>query len=325
MQHIKFYRIIFVSCFLTIVVIFTAQIAFSRQVTLVWEQVTDPKVKGYKIYSGRYGTNYRLVPTIVIDNPKKNYCTIQGIEEGNIYVFSATSFDSNGLESLFSKELYYSVGNGYTVKEGSDVDIDSSQFVSKEDIYSIYWSQMSGPKVDLSNPSEAALRFTAPYVDSDTVLNFELEYEIWQYWSRRKIKKDISVCVFDSGYIQPKFFIRTYNYVHYIDSNSGTKDYEICVSFGLDPGDHMDQLADWWIAAYVNTIDWSGWFSYVPPDVWKEGIHLYKQLPIRFLPSLEVLRAQLPKGDYTFIFAVDNNADEKPDVTWWDYVEVKVK
>lgn len=43
------------------------------------------------------------------------------------------------------------------------------------------------------------------------------------------------------------------------------------------------------------------------------------------LTPYEVLSRTLPVGEFTFYFALDDNADGAPDVTWFDSVEVTVE
>jgi hypothetical protein len=94
----------------------------------------------------------------------------------------------------------------------------------------------------------------------------------------------------------------------------------VTLTIRLDPGYQADQKADWCI--YANTPD--GWYSRVPPSGWVPGIHS-RQGTVVDLPTIEIARG-FPDwlGDYTFYFAVDDNADGNLDATWQDFVEVHV-
>jgi hypothetical protein len=108
-----------------------------------------------------------------------------------------------------------------------------------------------------------------------------------------------------------------------IPSISAT-DHKKLITISLDPGSKKDQNADWWIASY----NVSGWKSFVihPESYgWEDGIKRCIEMPIVSLESVQIPSPPLSKGDNTIIFAVDDNADNKPDATWWDSVEVEVQ
>jgi len=96
----------------------------------------------------------------------------------------------------------------------------------------------------------------------------------------------------------------------------------VSITVSLTPGAQAGQTADWWIAA-ATPFDW---YSFVYASGWQAGLHRCIQYPlINLSPPYEVLNMNLPKGNYTFYFAVDNNADDVPDGTWADSVEVHVE
>ena len=57
---------------------------------------------------------------------------------------------------------------------------------------------------------------------------------------------------------------------------------------------------------------------------WAGGSNPYVQTPLYSLSSTVVLDTALPVGDYTFYFAVDDNADGNPDAQWLDIVQVEI-
>ena len=101
----------------------------------------------------------------------------------------------------------------------------------------------------------------------------------------------------------------------------------VSVTVSLTPGSWEDRTADWWIATHNELSDPPyDWYTYVYPTGWQAGISAFIQSPLSELsPPLQVLNTVLPEGDYTFYFAIDNNADGNFDGTWMDSVEVKVE
>jgi len=100
----------------------------------------------------------------------------------------------------------------------------------------------------------------------------------------------------------------------------------VSIKIGLNPGDQAGRNADWWIAVQTPFDPPNDWYSYVYPAGWAPGINLCAQAVLFDLsPLFEVLNMNLPVGDYIFYFAVDDNADAIPDVTWSDSVEVRVQ
>ncbi len=101
----------------------------------------------------------------------------------------------------------------------------------------------------------------------------------------------------------------------------------VSITVTLDSGDKTGQNADWWIAASTPFFasPWN-WSSYVYPAGWLPGLSATIQTSLFGLStSFEVLNMALPPGDYTFYFAIDNNADGVPDATWYDSVGVHVQ
>ena len=92
------------------------------------------------------------------------------------------------------------------------------------------------------------------------------------------------------------------------------------VSISLDPGTYDGFTSDWWIAAATPF----GWFSFVYPSGWEPGVTRSIAAPMMSLSQFDILNMMLPEGDYTFYFAVDDNADGMPDATWWDSVSIHI-
>ena len=78
---------------------------YAAQVTLAWEQNTEPDIAGYKIYYGDSSGNY---PNSVNITPwNVTTCTISDLIEGQTYYFAATAYYSNLVESDYSAEISY--------------------------------------------------------------------------------------------------------------------------------------------------------------------------------------------------------------------------
>ena len=100
----------------------------------------------------------------------------------------------------------------------------------------------------------------------------------------------------------------------------------VSIKVTLDPGSQADKKADWWIAARTPFDPPFDWYSYVYPTGWQPGIHVCAQANLfQVSPAFEVLNMPLPPGDYTFHFAVDENADGLLNETWKDSVNVQVE
>ncbi len=95
----------------------------------------------------------------------------------------------------------------------------------------------------------------------------------------------------------------------------------ISINLSLDAGDGSGKLDDWWI---VVSTPW-GYFSWVDPTGWTSGIVMTGQKPLTDISSLVIFNGQLPVGDYTFYFGVDENPDGRLDPPfYYDSVTVHV-
>ena len=121
---------------LLIIILLASISAFSGQVKLCWEPSCDSAVTGYKIY---YGWSSNSLPQIgvgstyfpcrgtsypntfyssdlvrCVDAGNTNTITLTNLLEGMYYFFTATSYDSSGMESDFSNQAIYRVPFAYT-------------------------------------------------------------------------------------------------------------------------------------------------------------------------------------------------------------------
>ena len=85
--------------------IFCATHAYAGQVTLGWDQNTEPELAGYKIYYGNSSGDYPNSVNITSGNVTTY--TISDLIEGQTYYFAATAYYSNLVESDYSAEISY--------------------------------------------------------------------------------------------------------------------------------------------------------------------------------------------------------------------------
>ncbi len=88
--------------------------SFSGQISLAWDAVAHPEVGGYRIYYGQSSSHY----TASIDVGNQTSYTLSGLEEGKIYYFAATTYNTTGTaESDFSRPVQAKVGVTTTAPE----------------------------------------------------------------------------------------------------------------------------------------------------------------------------------------------------------------
>lgn len=73
---------------------------------LAWDKSSDPEVIGYRVHYGVVSGYY----TNSIDVGNTTVRMISGLQGGATYFFSITSYDINGKESPYSKELTFMAG-----------------------------------------------------------------------------------------------------------------------------------------------------------------------------------------------------------------------
>ena len=87
--------------------IVSSTIAYAGQVTLGWDQSTESGVVGYKIYYGTATRNY--TQSIKITSPNITTCTILNLSNGQTYYFTATTYNSDLVESDYSAEVFATI------------------------------------------------------------------------------------------------------------------------------------------------------------------------------------------------------------------------
>ncbi len=75
----------------------------AADITLAWDQNSDPDLAGYKLYLGNSSRNY----THTIDLGLTTQYTIRNLIDGTVYFFTLTAYNQKGFESSFSNEVRY--------------------------------------------------------------------------------------------------------------------------------------------------------------------------------------------------------------------------
>jgi hypothetical protein len=147
-------------------VIFSPASALATNVTLYWDPV--PLATGYKLHYGFESSAY----VHVIDVGPNLQHTLSDLDENQMY-YSAVSAYNESEESGYSEEIsFMPVGNqppiadagpDQTVNEFDSVTLNGSNSLDPDDgIASFYWEQLEGTGVNLSNPGQEIIAFTAP-------------------------------------------------------------------------------------------------------------------------------------------------------------------
>jgi uncharacterized membrane protein YgcG len=80
---------------------FSVQNIHAAEITLAWDQNSEPDIAGYKIYYGQESHSY----TNTLDVGKHTSCVIADLEDGETYYFAATAYNNDGFESGYSNEI----------------------------------------------------------------------------------------------------------------------------------------------------------------------------------------------------------------------------
>jgi hypothetical protein len=99
-----FYTIL-LSIFFTVFLIFPYHEGQCGQVTLTWDPNSEPDLAGYEIYYGTASGNYQWN----LDVGNVTTYTLTGLETGATYYAAATAYNTQGLESAYSNEVFYTV------------------------------------------------------------------------------------------------------------------------------------------------------------------------------------------------------------------------
>jgi hypothetical protein len=80
---------------------FSIQNIHAAEITLAWDQNSEPDIAGYRIYYGQESHSY----TNVVDVGNYTSCIIADLEDDKTYYFVATAYNTDGYESGYSNEI----------------------------------------------------------------------------------------------------------------------------------------------------------------------------------------------------------------------------
>ena len=178
--YVLFLKKIRISYFLPFLAIFTIcflllPTAFAATVTVSWDANTEPDIEGYILYYGPTSPDYLYN----VDVGNSTSCTISGLEQGEVYYFAATAYNSFG-ESGFSEEVTYEIPFDSGMPD--EVIIDNGDEGTS---FTGTWGISSGPDPYgesslYSNDPEAHYTYEASIAGKYTVSLWWTEHAIWR-------------------------------------------------------------------------------------------------------------------------------------------------
>lgn len=171
--------------------IITAFVGFSNfslaatQISLAWDENSEPNLAGYSLYMRQANRNYNY------NSPdwegSETFCTIYNLTDTVEYCFVIRAYDTNGNESADSNEVCLSstainhapvanAGRDQTVIEGTEVLLVGSGSSDSDGDELLYqWKQTGGVQVSLMDEWDMNPSFMAPDgLTQDELLTFEL-------------------------------------------------------------------------------------------------------------------------------------------------------
>lgn len=94
-------------CVTVVLLLLSTVSASAGQVTLAWDPNTEPDLAGYKVHVGNATRTY----TSTIDAGNVTSFTVTGLQEGLLYFFAVTAYDTTNNSSGFSNEVTFSIAD----------------------------------------------------------------------------------------------------------------------------------------------------------------------------------------------------------------------
>jgi hypothetical protein len=162
--------------------------SYAIDISFQWDPNSEPEIGGYRVFCREEGQSYNYT------NPSwegtDTMCTIYDLDENKTYYFVSRSFDTEGLESSDSNELYLEaattpnnqppiavISEDYIeANPGTTITLDGSNSTDADDgIASYLWTQVDGTSVSLSDHNAELATFTTPETDKyGSNLSFKL-------------------------------------------------------------------------------------------------------------------------------------------------------
>jgi hypothetical protein len=152
--------------------------SYAVDVNFQWDPNTEPDIAGYKVFCREEGRSYDYTNPSWEDTGTK--CTIYDLDETKTYYFVSRAFDTQGLESSDSNELYLEAAKTpnnqppvavmaedyIETNPGTTISLDGSNSTDADDgIASYLWTQVDGTPVTLFDHNSNLATFTAPETD----------------------------------------------------------------------------------------------------------------------------------------------------------------
>jgi hypothetical protein len=321
-------RQVFHSFFMAVCCFFLAvSSAKAAEVTLSWAQSSSGATAGYTLHYGTTSGSYDTV----IDAGNSLRQTVSNLAIGETYYFAAKAYDDSGSahgfdsgdqQSGFSNEISYTVKD--TDQDGlSDTDAGQDEDSQKEATVTPDSSgssdtaeagtsdkddgaSSSDSSQDASGSSDTAEAGTSDKDDGTSSPDSSQDAS----GSSDTAEADASDRM-EQPKRHPRLLISSGRSLSVKSAEARNRKK---VVLALIPEEYAGQVVDWWIVADTPF----GLFSLVADEGWKQGLHPAAQMELDVVHQITLIDAPLPKGDYAFYFAVDDNADGHPDATWYD-------
>ena len=176
---------------------FCSSVACSEEIKFSWQPNSEPEVISYRLYYGTSSHNY--TDYIEIDNnpvDSRVYGTVSGLVTGQTYYFAVTACTATGLESDYSKELHYLVGEtsiGFPSIEAGQLEVRQNW------IHVAFSSAFTHPVViakiiSQNDPDPCVVRVRN--VNSD---GFDVKIQEWNYQDGVHGNEVVSYLVMEKG------------------------------------------------------------------------------------------------------------------------------